>query len=66
MIQSPCIECQERKIGCHEKCFKYIFYRVRLKQEKQRRSEYWHKHGFDPAVSERNRQIREMLRKKGK
>ena len=65
-MQSPCVDCGERATGCHSRCFKYVLYRAALRQHKKKVSLYWHQHGFDPAVSERNRQIRAILRKKGK
>lgn len=62
----PCLECDVRRAGCHAKCFKYTIFKAALRLHKQSLSDYWHRNGFDPAVSERNRQIRVMLRKKGK
>ena len=29
-IQPPCLECQDRKVGCHGKCAKYNQYRSAL------------------------------------
>lgn len=36
LIQSPCINCPDRKVGCHTDCEKYIAFRAeneRLKAE---------------------------------
>ena len=65
-MQSPCIDCRERATGCHSRCFKYTLYQVALRQHKKKVSQYWHEHGFDPVISDRNRYLREMLRRKGK
>ena len=33
--QSPCLECEEREIGCHAQCEKYEEYRSELEAWKQ-------------------------------
>lgn len=33
--QSPCLECEEREIGCHAQCEKYAEYRSGLEAWKQ-------------------------------
>ena len=35
MIESPCLGCEDRELGCHSSCEKYIEYqRVREEQKK--------------------------------
>ena len=63
-IQLSCKSCNERTVGCHGKCFRYIFYRVRLRQEKQKRSDYWHDLGYDPIEKERRQKIKAIKQKK--
>lgn len=62
----PCIGYKDRTAECHGKCFKYIIWGKLLRQYKKKVSQYWHQHGFDPAISDRNRYLRKMLRRKGK
>ena len=65
-MKSPCMDCTKRTAGCHARCFDYALYRADLKLEKQKISDYWHKSGYDPAIGDRNRYLRKMLRRKGK
>lgn len=65
-MTSPCMNCTKRTAQCHATCFDYALYRADLKIEKSKMSDYWHKSGYDPAISDRNRYLRKMLRKKGK
>ena len=30
MIYSPCKDCKDRKIGCHEDCKEYLDYRAKI------------------------------------
>jgi hypothetical protein len=62
-IKSPCKNCTKRSVGCHSTCFGYIFYKARLRQFKQEESDYWHKHGYDPAEKERRRRLKAMWKK---
>lgn len=38
-IQSPCLNCSDRKVGCHSKCDKYLKF-VKEKDEVNRKIRY--------------------------
>lgn len=63
--KNPCtVGCTKRHARCHAKCIHYLFYRIRLQRYKQGLSDYWHNSGYDPAIRDRNRQLRAALRKR--
>lgn len=37
MLNAPCLKCQERKIGCHGTCEKYIAWRAGMDEEARRK-----------------------------
>lgn len=39
MNKSPCHKCEEREVGCHSKCDKYIRFRAELDKVNQARLE---------------------------
>lgn len=37
---TPCIDCDERHLGCHDNCEKYNTYKLQNKEIKERQREY--------------------------
>ena len=47
-LASPCYKCQDRKLGCHGKCVKYIKYRTEYDElNKQAQMDRMFSHGAD-------------------
>lgn len=40
MYKSPCKKCQDRFLGCHDKCTKYQDYNKTLQHEREARATY--------------------------
>lgn len=45
MIDVPCLNCQDRKLGCHSKCKEYKNFRKLKDKENDRRKREAYKHG---------------------
>lgn len=45
MINPPCLDCPERKLGCHSSCKKYKAYRKKKDKEKENRRKEAYKYG---------------------
>lgn len=57
---SPCMGCNKRSVGCHSKCFPYIFYRAKLNQLKRERRDYWSENGYTAADKDKHRRLKAM------
>ena len=40
-VSSPCLDCPDRRVGCHSECPKNAEYRKRLETEKEKLKEYF-------------------------
>lgn len=59
-LVSPCMGCDKRKVGCHSKCFPYIFYKAKLNQLKRVRIDYWSENGYTAADKDKHRRLKAM------
>lgn len=67
MKTSPCKDCEEREVGCHSTCEKYIEYKEiheketeAIKRERQKESEAWHPYSMQLSIQ------RKLSQKRGK
>ena len=40
MIKSPCKNCEDRKLACHDKCKKYKAYKLELEKAKAHNAQF--------------------------
>ncbi len=61
--KAPCKDCQERELGCHDRCEKYQAFRVERQEYNLKIAEI---NGFDNYITKRKTRIRDNINKSKK
>lgn len=54
-VNASCLDCEDRYLGCHDKCEKYKRFKELNEQQKTMEAEYYKKHGVKDFRYYRNR-----------